>query len=156
VLSASADPNAVTSCTASADTVRIEPVRMRRRNGPGREALVDISTSVPPLARDWHQQKGRVPSLVVPSSIGTLVFMSTEKRFVFRPITGLIIVAVFVCVGIAVIYLTTAADNLPSFFPGHAAHSVHKHTKHGVAFLGVAAIGLVLAWFSTSPTGSTP
>lgn len=77
--------------------------------------------------------------------------MPSDRRFVFRPLTGLILVAVLLCVVIAVVYLTTAAGDLPSFFPGQTPHSIHKHTKHGLAFLALAAAGVVAAWFTTAP-----
>lgn len=75
--------------------------------------------------------------------------MATKIRF--RPLTGLLIAlaAIFVLAG--VIYLTKTAGNLPAFFPGHQAHSAHKHTKHGLAVFGLAAISLVAAWFTTAP-----
>jgi urea transporter len=75
---------------------------------------------------------------------------SSGKRIVFRPITGLLILVAIAFVAIAVVYFTTAAGSLPAFFPGHLAHSAHKHTKHGLAFLGLAAVALVGAWFTTA------
>ena len=46
------------------------------------------------------------------------------------------------CVAVALVYLTTKTTDLPSFFPGHVAHTAHaaKYTKRGV--LGVAAAGV--------------
>jgi len=69
----------------------------------------------------------------------------------FRPLTGLLIAVAGVFVLVGVIYLTKTAGNLPAFFPGHQAHSAHKHTKHGLAVFGLAAISLVAAWFTTAP-----
>jgi hypothetical protein len=50
---------------------------------------------------------------------------------------------------IAVIYWTTDAGSLPSFFPGHTAGSTHIHFKHGLA-AAIVGLGLfVFAWFQT-------
>jgi hypothetical protein len=80
--------------------------------------------------------------------------MPSEKRFTFRPLTGLAVLVAVVCVVVAVVYLTTAAGNLPGFFPGHQAHSAHKHTKHALAFFGLAVVALIGAWFTTGPDRS--
>lgn len=77
--------------------------------------------------------------------------MPTQRRFVFRPLTALLVVVAAACVVVAVVYLTTAAGNLPGFFPGHQAHSAHKHTKHALAFFGLALVSLIGAWFTTAP-----
>jgi hypothetical protein len=42
---------------------------------------------------------------------------------------------------VAAIYFLMPADQLPSFFPGHAAGDTHVHTKHGIA---AAFVGVVL------------
>ena len=56
-----------------------------------------------------------------------------------------------VLVVIAIVYWVSTANDLPSFFPGHAAGSGTHHTKHGIAafLLGVACF--VFAWFQTGP-----
>jgi hypothetical protein len=68
-----------------------------------------------------------------------------------RPLTiGLVVLAcLFVAAG--VVYFTTAAKSLPSFFPGHDATLNAKHTKHGLAMLGLAVASLAGAWFTTTP-----
>jgi hypothetical protein len=72
-----------------------------------------------------------------------------------RPMTiGLLLLAV-VFIAIAVMYFTKTAADLPSFFPGHAAHSAKHHTKHGIATVGLALVALVGAWFTTSPERSS-
>jgi hypothetical protein len=54
---------------------------------------------------------------------------------------------VFVAVG--VVYLTQTAGNLPAFFPGHQAGSVHHHTKHGLVAFALAVLVWLGAWFTT-------
>jgi len=41
----------------------------------------------------------------------------------------------------AAVYFMMPADQLPSFFPGHAAGDSHVHTKHGIV---AAVVGVVL------------
>jgi hypothetical protein len=54
-----------------------------------------------------------------------------------------------VFLAIAIIYWTTDAGSLPSFFPGHEAGSSHIHFKHGLAAAVVAAACFIFAWFQT-------
>lgn len=42
---------------------------------------------------------------------------------------------------VAAVYFLMPADQLPAFFPGHAAGDSHIHTKHGIV---AAAVGVVL------------
>jgi hypothetical protein len=42
---------------------------------------------------------------------------------------------------IAAVYFMMPADQLPGFFPGHAAGDSHVHTKHGIV---AAVVGVVL------------
>jgi amino acid permease len=77
--------------------------------------------------------------------------MSTTPRIQMRPLTWLLIAVAVVFVVIAVVYLVTAANQLPSFFPGHAPHATKHHTKHGLAALGLAVLALIGAWFTTAP-----
>jgi hypothetical protein len=42
---------------------------------------------------------------------------------------------------VAAVYFMMPADQLPSFFPGHAAGDAHVHTKHGIV---AAVAGVVL------------
>ena len=72
-----------------------------------------------------------------------------------RPLTWLLIAVAIVFVVIAVVYFVTAANQLPSFFPGHTAHATKHHTKHGLAALGVAVLALIGAWFTTAPARAT-
>ncbi|MBV8979611.1 MAG: hypothetical protein JO086_01805 [Acidimicrobiia bacterium] len=81
--------------------------------------------------------------------------MSTTPRIQMRPLTWLLIAVAIVFVVIAIVYLVTAANALPSFFPGHSAHATKHHTKHGLAALAVAAVALIGAWFTTAPARAT-
>ena len=78
--------------------------------------------------------------------------MTEHARLQFRLTTALCLLVAAGCVVIAIVYLTKTADALPSFFPGHQTGSAHHHTKHGIAFLGLAALALVGAWFTTAPS----
>ena len=64
-----------------------------------------------------------------------------------------------VFLAIAIVYWTTDAGSLPSFFPGHEAGSSHIHFKHGLAAAVVAAACFIFAWFQTGgdrPRSSGP
>ena len=77
--------------------------------------------------------------------------MATDRSVQFRPVTALLVIVAIAFVVVGVVYLTTAADKLPSLMPGHEAHVTRHHTKHGIAMFGVAAIAWVGAWFTTAP-----
>jgi hypothetical protein len=79
--------------------------------------------------------------------------MASDRKIVMRPVTWALIALAVVLVGVAIVYFTTSATHLPGFFPGHQAGSTKTHTKHGLAMLGLAALALVGAWFTTSPGG---
>lgn len=49
-------------------------------------------------------------------------------------------------VALAVMYFTTAAQDLPAFLPGHQAGLTRHHTKHGIAMLGLAMLAVVGGW----------
>ena len=78
--------------------------------------------------------------------------MSTDSNLRFRASTGLCLAVAAVCVVIAIVYFARTANALPSFFPGHQAGSAHHHTKHGIALIGLAALALIGAWFTTAPS----
>jgi amino acid permease len=71
-----------------------------------------------------------------------------------KPLVVLCIVLAVVFVGLAVLYFTTAASDLPGFLPGHLAGSSRHHTKHGLAMLMLAAVSVVGAWMLSGPAGS--
>lgn len=60
--------------------------------------------------------------------------------------TFILSVLAILSVVLAVIYLTHTANALPSFLPGHLKGSTHKHTKHAIAFIGLAIIFAIGAW----------
>jgi hypothetical protein len=72
-----------------------------------------------------------------------------------RPATVLLLALAAILVVVGVVYMTSTAGNLPAFFPGHAAHSMHHHTKHGLAAFGVAVVVLIAAWLTTPPDRTT-
>jgi uncharacterized membrane protein HdeD (DUF308 family) len=49
------------------------------------------------------------------------------------------------------LYITHPASGLPSFFPGHAPGSSHRHVIRGVAAAVAGAVAFVVAWFQTEP-----
>lgn len=67
-------------------------------------------------------------------------------------LTWILILIGIVLVVVAIVYFSSKADNLPSFFPGHTAPSPRSgtYTKRGLAALVVAVIVFGAAFF-TSP-----
>jgi hypothetical protein len=82
--------------------------------------------------------------------------VAEKPRFQFTIVTAGAIALAIICVVIAIVYFSRTATALPSFFPGHVsagdADATKHHTKHGIAFLGLAAVALGGAWMTTSPT----
>ena len=65
---------------------------------------------------------------------------------------ALSVVAIVLGIGfviLAVIYWSTPANNLPSFFPGYDPAMVGVHFKHGLASLILAILLFIYAWFNT-------
>ena len=58
-------------------------------------------------------------------------------------------VAALALFALAGYYWATPAGSLPSWLPGHVAHSAHHHLKHGLAALLVGLACLAYAWFAT-------
>jgi amino acid permease len=77
--------------------------------------------------------------------------VSTSPRFQIRPLTWLLLAVAVVFVVLAVVYFVTPADQLPSVLPGHQTGITRHHTKHGIAMLGLAALAVIGAWFSSAP-----
>jgi hypothetical protein len=73
------------------------------------------------------------------------------SKFRIRPLTILLVLLALILIAGSVVYFTTTAANLPSFFPGHAAHSAKHHVKHGLALIVLALLVLGGAWFTTAP-----
>lgn len=71
-------------------------------------------------------------------------------------LTWVLIVVGIVLVAVAIVYFSFKADDIPSFFPGHAAPSPRAGTywKRGIAALVVAVIAFAAAFF-TSPFSPT-
>jgi hypothetical protein len=65
----------------------------------------------------------------------------------------LLILLAIVSIVVAVVYLTKTAGALPHFYPGYLKGSTHKHTKHAIAFIGLAVVFLLGAWM-VSGSGS--
>ncbi|MCW2857390.1 MAG: hypothetical protein JWR52_3005 [Marmoricola sp.] len=72
---------------------------------------------------------------------------STRNAPVWVTVT-MVVVAVLIGV-VAVVYFTTSAADLPSFFPGHAAGDTKHHIKHGIAAVLVALVALGGAWLTS-------
>jgi hypothetical protein len=58
----------------------------------------------------------------------------------------LIVIVGIAAIAVGAVYLTTPAHSLPSFFPGHSAKSVLKHSKRGVAGVGFGIVLLIVAF----------
>ncbi|HEV2593422.1 MAG TPA: hypothetical protein VGU02_16180 [Gaiellaceae bacterium] len=72
-----------------------------------------------------------------------------------RLLVWLAILVGIVLIVVAVVYLAEPAKSLPSFFPGHHAHSHHHHIKHAVAAFLIGLACLAFAWFRTGPKSRT-
>ena len=66
------------------------------------------------------------------------------------PLSWVLIVVGILFVVVGVIYLTTAAPDLPSFIPGHVAHVKHarKYSKRGIAAIAVAVAAFAGAFYN--------
>jgi hypothetical protein len=58
-------------------------------------------------------------------------------------------------VSVGIVYWAEPASSLPSFFPGHDAHSSTHHVKHGIAAFLVGLAVLAFAWFQTGSDRQT-
>ncbi len=63
------------------------------------------------------------------------------------PLTLLFAALGLIAVVVGVIYLTTKATDLPSFFPGHLAHAAHpgKYTKRAAASFAAAVVFFIVS-----------
>ena len=68
------------------------------------------------------------------------------------PLTVVLGVAGIICIGIAVVYLTRAADDLPTVFPGFDHDSENFRLIPGVVTLTVGAAALARAFAGVHPT----
>ena len=71
-------------------------------------------------------------------------------------LTALAVVAGLALIALAGVYWAEPAGSLPSWIPGHEAHSAHHHVKHGIASFLVGLACLVYAWFQTGTQRSAP
>ena len=58
-----------------------------------------------------------------------------------------------VCIGIAIVYLTRAANDLPTVFPGYDHDTENFQLLPGIVTLTVGAAALARAFASVHPTG---
>ena len=75
-----------------------------------------------------------------------------EKRMQVRPATIACLGVAIILLIVAGIYIAETADALPGFFPGHEAGSSAHHVKHAIAFVGLAVLAVIGAWFTSAPT----
>jgi len=59
-------------------------------------------------------------------------------------IAAIIIIIGLVGLAVGAMYLSMPAHSLPSFIPGHLAHSNLKHTKRGTAGVAVGAVLVIV------------
>ena len=73
------------------------------------------------------------------------------RYFVTRQTAVLTLVAL-ILIAIGLVYISTPATHLPSFFPGHVAHARHArpYSKRGVVALIVAFVLLLIARHESS------
>ena len=72
-----------------------------------------------------------------------------------RALTALAVVVGLALIVLAIVYWAEPAGSLPSWIPGHEAHSGHHHVKHGIASFLVGLACLVFAWFNTGTKSRT-
>jgi len=68
-----------------------------------------------------------------------------------RPLTVLLLVLGVAFTIAGVLYFAKTAADLPSFLPGHLAHSTKHHVKHGMLAVSIGIAALIGAWVSTAP-----
>jgi hypothetical protein len=91
------------------------------------------------------------------------------SRLRIQPVAIVLIVVAVVLVVVGIIYLTQTADNLPGFIPGKLSdrqlalgecgtpkaksptlcYEANHYTKRGIAALGLAAVVLIGAWYTS-------
>ena len=68
-----------------------------------------------------------------------------------RSLAAAALVVGLALIAVAIVYWVEPAHSLPSFFPGHEAHSTHHNFKHGIAAFLVGLALLAFAWFQSGP-----
>jgi hypothetical protein len=114
-------------------------VRSPRRTVTGMELYEVPDGTLMPRERPSH-------------SAVSLVSSSEVSKIRIRPLTIVLVLLAALLVAGSVVYFTKTAADLPSFFPGHAAHSTKHHVKHGLALVTLALLALGGAWFTTAPS----
>ena len=72
-----------------------------------------------------------------------------------RLLTILLAVLALASLVLAVVYFSTAANDLPSYIPGHEAGVTRHHTKHGIGAVLLALVLAVGAYFSLGAKDSS-
>jgi hypothetical protein len=67
------------------------------------------------------------------------------------PLTIVVCIFAMICLGFAVVYLTRAADDLPSLFPGYDVHSETYRLVPGTVLFAVGTAGLVRSVLGIHP-----
>jgi multisubunit Na+/H+ antiporter MnhB subunit len=62
-----------------------------------------------------------------------------------RLVTSLLVLIGLALVAVGIVYFTVKAGSLPSFFPGHIAHSSAHRNKHALVAVIAGVVVLVLA-----------
>lgn len=76
----------------------------------------------------------------------------SERSGGIKPLAIILLLVAVAFVVVGVIYLTTAAADLPGFIPGKPDYDVatdRKYTKRGLAMLVLALVPLVGAWYAS-------
>ncbi len=89
--------------------------------------------------------------------LSTQWVIATDVRFTISHQTQIVVaVAGVAFVAIAVVYLTRAANDLPSLFPGHDGDSEHFRIVPGIVTLTVGLVLCGRGLASTHPTRALP
>ena len=75
--------------------------------------------------------------------------MASSSTMRATALTWVLVALGVVCLGVAVVYWTQPANALPGLFPGANAASAAKHTKHGIAAVGLGIMLFLGAWMTT-------
>lgn len=66
-----------------------------------------------------------------------------------KPLVIIVVILGIVFLAISIVYFSTPAKALPSFFPGYDAHLSTHHYKHGIGSLLLGIACFVFAWFQS-------
>jgi len=82
--------------------------------------------------------------------------VTSSSRVRTTALTWVLIAIGVVSIGVAVVYWIQPASSLPSFLPGADVTSAAKHTKHGIAALGLGVVLFIGAWMTTGSNKGAP